>query len=166
MVRKKPSLVQGLHDLCRRATGDGRIKTMVEVGSLYGESAEIFAQYFTTVYAVDCWDAEGIGPYAQVPQKVEAAFDDRIKALPNVIKIKGRSPEIAEEFEHGCVDFVYIDAEHGYPHVAADIAAWLPVCRIAIGGHDYTSYPGVARAVNERFKNVETFGDSSWFVYL
>ena len=50
----------------------------------------------------------------------------------------------------GDTDMVFIDGNHGYEHVTADIAAWVPKCRKIVSGHDYTTrWPDVVRAVNE-----------------
>lgn len=67
------------------------------------------------------------------------------------------SVEAARIFDDGTVDYVWIDANHNYEPVVADIAAWTKKIRPggAIGGHDYTpEYPGVQRAVREAFGDV------------
>lgn len=50
-------------------------------------------------------------------------------------------------------DFVFIDADHSYEGVTADLAAWWPLIKTGgiFCGHDYGSdkYPGVKRAVDE-----------------
>jgi hypothetical protein len=67
----------------------------------------------------------------------------------------------------GSVDLVFIDADHSYEGVKADIEAWLPKVKVGgwIGGHDYKSprFPGVERAVHERFDQVEHGANSTWF---
>jgi len=52
------------------------------------------------------------------------------------------------------IDLVYIDADHSYESVKADISTWLPKVRKGgiICGHDYTrQWPGVIQAVDETF---------------
>ena len=72
--------------------------------------------------------------------------------------VQGESTTVAQTFDDGSVDAVFIDADHRYEHVRADIAAWLPKVRRGgmIAGHDYESreFPGVVQAVKE------TFGDA------
>lgn len=47
------------------------------------------------------------------------------------------------------VDFVFIDADHSYEAVRADIAAWKGKCKF-LCGHDFSAYhPGVVLAVQE-----------------
>jgi len=66
----------------------------------------------------------------------------------------GDSVEFAEDFEDSSIDLLFIDAAHDYESVKADIEAWLPKVRGVIAGHDYPAYPGVMKAVDERFKEV------------
>ena len=66
------------------------------------------------------------------------------------------------------LDFVFLDADHDYESVKADIAAWLPKVKPGgiLAGHDYMcGWPGVDRAVAEAF-NAVTFQDNSWMVIL
>jgi len=56
-------------------------------------------------------------------------------------------------FEDAELDFVFIDAEHSYEAVRADISAWWPKLRPGgmLIGHDYNPerFPGVCRAADE-----------------
>jgi predicted O-methyltransferase YrrM len=71
----------------------------------------------------------------------------------------------------GSLDFVFIDADHHYPHVIEDIRDWFPKIRSGglISGHDFAhpDYPdwGVEKAVREYFgDNFEATGhDFVWF---
>lgn len=78
----------------------------------------------------------------------------------------GTSPIIAG-FLQQQFDFVFIDADHRYEAIKADIAAWWPKVKAGgrLAGHDYTmAFPGVIQAVNEVFAgNVVQIG-SSWCV--
>ena len=64
------------------------------------------------------------------------------------------------------LDFVYIDANHGYESVIKDIEfAQRLVKHGIIGGHDYSlDFPGVVKAVNEKFKNVKHYNNDWWTV--
>jgi predicted O-methyltransferase YrrM len=67
----------------------------------------------------------------------------------------------------GSLDFVFIDADHSYEAVAADIDAWRSKVKPGgiLSGHDYghRRFPGVAQAVDERFI-VEVLPDNVWWV--
>lgn len=76
-------------------------------------------------------------------------------------------------------DFVFLDADHSYEGVRADLAAWWPKIRAGgwLCGHDYGGYVivngapryfGVKEAVDEWASalslSVETDSDNTWFV--
>ena len=67
-------------------------------------------------------------------------------------------------------DFVFIDANHSYDHVRADIGAWRKKIKPTgfISGHDYNHprFPGVKTAVKEAFGNVEIGVDHTWFHWM
>jgi hypothetical protein len=76
-----------------------------------------------------------------------------IKACISNIR-KGDSVELSKVYEDESLDFVFIDANHEYAPVRADILAWLPKVKRdgVIAGHDYHGdWPGVQRAVEEIF---------------
>lgn len=71
-------------------------------------------------------------------------------------------------------DLVYIDADHRYHAVKADIKAWFPKVKPGgiLAGHDYDArgHPDVKRAVDELFvdcehpRHVHLLDDTSWYV--
>ena len=70
-------------------------------------------------------------------------------------------PEIPAE-----VDMVFIDGDHSYEAVKADLLAWAPRTRKLICGHDFNDplYPGVKQAVHEYFgaDAIRVGPDSLW----
>lgn len=83
--------------------------------------------------------------------------------------IRSDTVKAASEFLFRSVDFVFIDADHTYEGVAADIDAWRTKVRVGgmLLGHDYNpeKFPGVVQAVDERFgKRVEHHRDTVWAV--
>lgn len=77
------------------------------------------------------------------------------------------SLEAALRYEEHTLDFVFLDADHDYTAVSADIRAWLPKIRPGgyLGGHDYLpDWPGVVRAVDEFFGERKQVRGSSWLV--
>lgn len=67
-----------------------------------------------------------------------AAAQERLRPY-NVTFMRSFSVEAARKVPDGSLDFAYVDANHTYPHVVADIAAWLPKVRKGgiLAGHDY-----------------------------
>lgn len=82
------------------------------------------------------------------------------------------SLEAAAAIPDASLDFVFLDADHSYEAVLADIAAWLPKVKPGgfLSGHDYenTEYPafGVKRAVDERFGSPELGANFTWRVRM
>lgn len=76
----------------------------------------------------------------------------RVEGRVNLVDY--RSVDAATQFQDASLDFVFIDGDHSYESVRADIAAWLPKIRYSgiIAGHDFSpDFPGVVHAVTEAF---------------
>jgi methyltransferase family protein len=117
------------------------MQSVVEVGSFRGRSAfALLGACDGPVYCIDPWP----GPRYD-------HFMNRCGHFPNLVAIRGRSPEAAAQVPD--VDMVFLDGDHRYTSVLADIEAWLPKTRKLLCGHDYghPNFPGVARAVDELF---------------
>jgi hypothetical protein len=81
--------------------------------------------------------------------------------------IQEKSGQAAGHFPDRSVDMVFIDADHSYEAVKADLLAWFTkvVQRGVLCGHDYTTRAGVRRAVDEVFDgNIALPGGSIWLV--
>jgi cephalosporin hydroxylase len=80
------------------------------------------------------------------------------------------SIEAAKRFPDRSLAFVWLDADHTYEGVCADIRAWRPKLRIGgvLAGHDYADHqPGVIKAVDELIENFAVCGvgtDCWWSV--
>ena len=148
----------------------GQDTEMVEVGCYSGESTRIFAKKFKHVYAVEPWDLVKQA-YHEIPNKtIEEAFRKHIAPCDNITVIKNKSLLAAEDFDKK-VGFVYIDANHSFNAVLADIAAWKEKVLPGgiLGGHDYghpTRILGCTKAIDQYFgKPDKTFKDYSWLVH-
>lgn len=192
-IARKPEIMSGLFELCEYlkeqgcasqglTVSDGSV--MYELGSFAGESAEVFAQYFSFVNCVDPWEDPYRGDMhlssnAPSVQAVEASFDERAAIAGNMIKHKCRSLDIVTSVRDDSLDFVYIDADHHYENALADIRAWWPKVKPGafLGGHDYYDPPNpdppaqeVMRAVLDFVGHkpddlgLKLFADFSWIV--
>ena len=76
---------------------------------------------------------------------------------------RGRTVDVAADFEDRSVDFIWVDAGHEYDEVLADIKAWWPKLRVGgvMGGDDYPM-DGVKSAVEEFFPHHEVGSESGW----
>lgn len=143
-LAKSPVLIEHANrtDLaaCFGALG---FKHGAEVGVESGRYAQELCEQNPGVHllCVDAWAAYR-GYREHVTQaKVDglfAAAQERLKPF-RVDFIRKFSVEGAKEIRDESLDFVYIDANHSYPYVVADIAAWLPKVRKGgvLAGHDY-----------------------------
>jgi hypothetical protein len=142
--------------------------SVTEVGSLHGRSAfALLKACRGPVYCIDPWNDEG--------ERCLPSFLGYCGAFPNLHAVQGYSPAVIDRDALPDVDMTFIDGNHGWDDIAADVEAWLPKTRRLICGHDYqpdlgdaAGYPDVARYVDE------TFGDrarrapdtSIWYVDL
>jgi len=83
--------------------------------------------------------------------------------------IRAPSVSAAGLFPEGYFDFVFIDADHAYASVDADIRAWLPLVKSGgiLSGHDYNKrHWGLKKAVCQHFgvDGFETLRGSIWLV--
>jgi predicted O-methyltransferase YrrM len=75
------------------------------------------------------------------------------------------SVDVAKKYDDAYFDVVFIDADHGYESVKADIAAWLPkvIAGGIIAGHDFAfQHPGVMQAVQEAFPEFNVIRGRKW----
>lgn len=136
---------------------------VAEIGVAEGRfSEEIYNWGVKKLYLVDLWEnfpfIEGCASFSD-----EWHYDnfkrvtDVFANKPEVNVIRGFSHKIAKTIQDESLGLIYIDCDHTYQGVKADIAAWWP--KLVSGGimafHDYHDEGGygVKRAVTEHTKN-------------
>jgi predicted O-methyltransferase YrrM len=126
-----------------------------EVGVYYGAMSKALLEQAPRLilYMIDSWQ---VGAPSN-RKRAESNTDPTrrvILAMPSLEAIR-HVPDL---------DFVFIDADHSYPAVKADIAAWMPKVKVGgwLCGHDY-DLRAVKRAV-DGLPNVELGQDTTWFV--
>lgn len=95
---------------------------------------------------------------------VVKCFGDRttILRLPSL--------EAIQQFQSNSLDLVFIDGDHSYEAVTADIQAWLPILRDTgiLAGHDYDAkeFPTVRQAVHDAFPDdiIRILPGFVWFI--
>lgn len=153
----------------------------VEVGVWRGQMSEELLRRAPSLflYMVDPWVGE------HQPRSGRSQDDLIAETKRRTASAEGRteivrlpSVEAAVTFEDASLDFVFIDGDHTYEAVVADIEAWLPKVRPGglLCGHDY--FPahttergyGVVQAVDEACVRhgwtLELGENSTWFVQL
>jgi len=137
----------------------------VEVGSWKGRSSAFMAveinnsQKEIQFDCVDTWKGSETEDPHQNDQYVKNGtlyekFLSNIKPVDHIITpIRGDSVETASTYKDDSLDFVFIDGDHRYEFVKADIEAWVPKVKSGgiIAGHDYGWCTDVRKAVHEFF---------------
>lgn len=161
-----------------------------EVGVFRGAlSRKLLEGGVAKLFMVDNWlptDAQpehykATGDWHSTRTASEVADDER-KARAAVgaaggraVVLKMSSVEAASKIDDGSLDFVFLDADHSYEGLKADIAAWLPKVKRGgwLGGHDYENdhpdydFSGVKRAVDEALPaGVELDVNYTWFWHV
>ena len=124
------------------------MNTVVEVGAWKGRSTTALLRGCKgIVFAVDPWRGHQ-GSYKE--------FIYNTKEFIHLVIVKMPSMRAVTIFNGAPVDMVFIDGNHSYDAVKADIEAWLPKTKKMICGHDYGDplAPGVKQAVDEQFSDV------------
>lgn len=166
--------IQALHEFCTWLCGEDpliRNKTLIEVGTFYGDSAIVFSKYFKYVITIDPYDSSVGGIAGSLNMEVlYNKTQQRLSFYPNITLIRDFSDSYALSTVDESVDAVYIDGLHTYEGVKNDLLAWLPKMKRDgwLLGHDYRpgKFDGVVRAVNEFRKPDKRFRDFSFAIKL
>lgn len=136
-----------------------RPSRFVEIGSYQGKSAAylgveiLHRELPCTLHCVDSWER----PNDQEGPPIRAAFDHNIAPLAICLESQLEvhamgSVDAAQLFADDSVDVVFVDGDHSYEGVTADILAWWPKLKPNgwMGGDDFMMFP-VAKAVCDQF---------------
>lgn len=139
-----------------------KMASVVEIGCLRGRSAyALLTACPGDVYCIDPWDDDDRN---SLPAFVEACGH-----FKNLHALQWRSPAAAVLFDS--VEMTFIDGDHDYEAVLADIDAWLPKTTVLICGHDWANadggFEGVERACRDHFgSEIENPTGNIWAVWL
>jgi hypothetical protein len=95
---------------------------------------------------VDCWQPQDPGTYCDIANTDPARQESNLLRAAALARADGRvqllrafTPQAAARFPDGALDFVYLDANHSYLAVRADLRAWYPKVKAGglLAGHDY-----------------------------
>ena len=155
------------------------IKRIAEIGVFRGKNAKVLREMFPKahLYLIDPWKLTS--HYLQSGSAVatdQAIYDKAFKSVkilfskdPQVTLLKKASHEAFKEVPD-FIDLVFIDANHAYPVVKADILLWINKVRPGgiISGHNYgrKRLPGVQQAVHEIFGHNFFVGQDEVWAHL
>ena len=157
---------------------------MVEIGCFHGVSTEFFCRHVPFVVAIDPWSGaedtyqgflKRCGDYLQDPMELPPYPSGHVAARGRLKVVRDVSPRALAIFAADTFDFAYIDGDHSFDAVVADILACSRVVAKAkplnspgrddprgfICGHDFPM-PQVAKAVRLLLGDPVTFSDGSW----
>jgi hypothetical protein len=178
-----PEDVEALVTLVNQVLAEKPECRVLEIGSWLGGTAIPMADAGAKVTCIDTWggtpgdrtgelatvaDGDGNGSVPPVMQEFLNRIGDRHNRT--IFPFRLTSQEAAKWHWHE-FDIIFLDADHAYEAVAADIDAWLPHLAVdgIICGHDYgvEDFPGVKKAVLERFGSnlgLNKLGATIWAV--
>lgn len=157
---------------------------VAEIGCARGTfSRTILSQWHgRTYHMIDPWVIQDIEVYREAQEKQDGYdgwYRDCVLLAeqdPRVKITKDFSVPASVNFQPYQLDMVYIDANHSYVTVMADMDAWWPKVRIGglMGGHDYAHntkgaawievQPAVDRWAREHGKVFYVCPCTSWFI--
>lgn len=154
-------------------------KRGVEVGVSWAQNIVAYCAAGFEMYGIDPWtDTKDIrfrkvisieGKYGRTPKGVQQLAIERTQAFPNCKLIQKTSMEALDDFTDRSLDFVYIDADHTFGHVAMDLMKWTEKVKRGgfVMGHDYYYTPnprlfrGARYAVDAYAK---TYDYENWYI--
>ena len=130
-----------------------RYDTIVEIGSWKGVStAHLCEACKGRVYAVDTFAGSSDPRDCAFKPKEDifSIFKENTKDYNNLEVLKMTSLEAAKTFPPKSIDMVFIDGDHSYTSVKADLEAWAPIAKKWLCGHDlYFLEQDVKRALED-----------------
>jgi len=159
---------------------DVMVKQLIEVGVYRSKSAKKFRRLFpkTNITLIDPYrySSENLGKmYTEfdTPEKWEKLYQSQRMFWDNdlnTLLIRAYSPEVATCWNAKMEDIIFLDGDHRYEAVKADIAAWLPKIRPGglLCGHDYSTRGnnvGVKKAVDEVLGSTVFIGSQKTWVH-
>lgn len=104
------------------------------------------------LYGVDAWATYTFYREHVSQSKLDGFYDDTLERMKpyNFYPIRAFSMDAIKHFPDNSLDFVYIDANHEFNHVANDLHEWSKKVRPGgiISGHDYRKSKAKGRYIN------------------
>jgi len=149
-----------LYELALHSSG----KVFVEIGSYLGASSCYIARAIQSdpskkLYCVDTWENDAM------TEGAKDTFDEfcinTSSYSDSIVALRGKSIEVARTFGLG-IDYLFLDADHSYEAVKADILAWLPKLNqnATVICHDTGWAEGVKKALNEMITPISIHHDA------
>jgi hypothetical protein len=134
------------------------MRSIVEIGCWKGRSTHaLLSGCPGPVFAVDHFKGspnELKGAHIEATRRdIFPDFWANVGEFKNLVTMRMDSIEAAGFFREKSVDMVFIDGCHLREAVAADIKAWMPICRRLLCGHDTNVVKGALEDMKLNYKN-------------
>jgi len=146
----------------------------VEIGAWLGRSASFMATEIKNsgkkikFDVIDTWKGSNEFYHNDYIEKHGSVYENFLKNIDTLKEFINPIVECSyiapKYYEDSTLDFVYIDADHGYETVKKDILSWYPKVKMGgiIAGHDYYNSDHVIRAVKDTIGDDITTNRLSW----
>lgn len=148
-------------------------RTGVEVGVERGAYSEVLCRENPGVqlFCVDAWKAyRGYRDHVD-QRKLDRFYEEtreRLAPYQRASLVRKFSLDAAQDFSDGSLDFVYLDGNHCFESVTADLCAWSRKVRAGgiIAGHDYAlhRWPNQIHVVQAVKGWTDAYEIAPWFV--
>lgn len=151
-------------------------KVGAEVGVYQGDYTEELCRAGLKVYAIDPWKGFSGQGRQQRLQEIQDGYYEiakkRLSLYPECVIIRKTSMDALNDIPDGSLDFVYLDGDHSFRHIAEDIVEWSKKVRMGgiISGHDYFNTNPSSRNIVCHVKEVvdaytKSLGINNWYVF-
>lgn len=172
---------------CKRADLPEFFKSLgfkkgVEIGVSWADNIIGYCEAGLNIYGIDPWDADADedkfkkivsidGKYGSTIEGVFQLAEERTGKYPNCMLMKMTSMEALDYFPNRSLDFIYIDGNHSFGHIAMDLMKWNRKVRKGgvIAGHDYYSHSPISHRKYRAVGNIvdafaKTYDFKNWYV--
>lgn len=153
-IQMTPIEAETLYSYAKKLPDDSII---LEIGTWKGGSAQIIGMARRRkkgkIFTVDNFRTDIFpGGRESVGDVIERL---RISKIKNLTLVVGESDIFAQNWKEGMIDLLFIDGDHRYEGIKADISNWVPhVKRDGIVlFHDYDSHTEVTKAIHEAIES-------------
>ena len=147
-----------------------------EIGVYKGEFTKLFCDVGLKMYAIDPWHSYGgSGRTQKMQSRQDFLYGHASRLLGrynDCTIIRKNSADAVLHFKDRSLDFVYIDGDHSFRHIAHDIQMWSYKVRKGgvVSGHDYyCTIPEATNTVchvgNIVDAYVKTYGIKNWYTF-
>ena len=166
------NITKFLNKLCPNGVG-------AEIGVKQGKFSKVLLSgwHDCKMHLIDPWEVHDKSIYDENVNDYQSDYNKTIDTLKDFSHryeiIRQYSNDAHSNFAKNSLDFIYIDGDHSYEGVKADINNYFNKLKkdtiSFIGGHDYTNeWPGVVSAIDEAFpeKTKQKFSDGSFLIKI